>query len=113
MKIARAIAAATLTAGMITASSAVAHAASPPPYGFWISDDGGSQLLVGQGQCSLGDSFGNITTAGSCSWNGTSGGGILTIMTVATRIPSPVYFNVVWVDPSTITVWGQYFLLQR
>jgi len=42
---------------------------------------------------------GNITTSGSCSWQSTSRGGILTVMSNQNFQPAPVYFNV--------SSWGQ------
>jgi hypothetical protein len=60
------------------------------------------------GQCSLADGNGQPTTSGSCSWNATYGG-ILTIMSDQLYRPGPVYFNVVWVDNTTIKVEGDVF----
>jgi hypothetical protein len=94
MKARRVLATVGLTVGMMAASSAVAEAASPPPFGFWVTPDGGEQLLVTeQAQCSLGDGAGNITTSGQCSWNASDGGGILTITSDQLYRPGPVYFS--------------------
>lgn len=95
------------------ANSFVAHAESPPPFGFWVTADGGEQLLITQdAQCSLADGYGNITTSGSCTWNATYAGGIMTIYSNQLYQPAPIYFNVLWVDPSTITVEGDVFYRQ-
>jgi hypothetical protein len=107
-------AAAVLGAGLLAASAGVAQAESPPPFGFWTTPDGGEQLLVTQGgQCSLADGYGQITTSGSCSWNATSGGGILTIMSDQQFQRAPVYFNVIWVNNTAITVNGDPFYLRE
>jgi hypothetical protein len=52
------------------------------------------------------------TTSGPGKWNPSSRGGILTIMSSQTYRPAPVYFNVVWVNQSTITVEGDVFYRQ-
>lgn len=91
----------------------LAHAESPPPFGFWVSPNGGSRLLIGRdAQCSLADRNGDITTSGPCSWNPTYGGGILTILSSQLYQPAPIYFSVVWVDDWTITVEGDPFYRQ-
>ena len=65
----------------LAAAATAAHAQAPPPYGFWTTADGAEQLLITQSaQCSLADRNGRPTTSGSCSWNASYAGGILTIM---------------------------------
>jgi hypothetical protein len=102
--------------GAVIAALALASAASPalaqsaPPYGYWSTADGGERLLITQSaQCSLADGQGRITVSGSCSWNASYGGGILTIMSAQNYRPAPIYFNVVWVNATTITVEGDTF----
>jgi hypothetical protein len=104
-----------LAAALLAASAGVAHAESPPPFGFWATPDGGEQLLVTQGgQCSLANGFsGQITTSGSCTWTATSDGGILMIMSDQQFQPAPVRFNVIWVNNTTISVNGDPFYLQQ
>jgi hypothetical protein len=103
------VAAAGLAAGLLATSTGVAHAAASAPLGFWTTRDGSEQLLVSQSGCSLANAAGVPTTSGPCNWNPSSRGGILTIMSSQTRRPAPVYFNVVWVNESTITVEGDVF----
>ncbi|RUP06959.1 MAG: hypothetical protein EKK34_02510 [Mycobacterium sp.] len=98
-----------VVAAMFAASSGVAHAAAAAPLGFWTTGTGSEQLLVSQSGCSLANAAGVPTTSGPCAWNPSSRGGILTIMSSQTRRPAPVYFNVVWVNQSTITVEGDVF----
>ena len=100
---------AALAAAMVM-TAAAAHAQSAPPIGFWVTADGGERLLITQsGQCSLANAYGQIITSGPCSWNSSYGGGILTVMSQQTYRPAPVYFNVVWVNATTIRVEGDVF----
>lgn len=104
------IAAAGLAMGALAVSTGVAHAGgAAAPVGFWATANGSEQLLVSQSGCSLANGAGVPTTSGPCSWNPSSRGGILTIMSSQTRKPAPVYFNVVWVNQSTISVEGDVF----
>ncbi len=104
-----AVAAAGLAIGLLPVSTGIAHAEASPPVGFWTTITGSEQLLVSQSGCSLANAAGVPTTSGPCSWNPSSRGGILTIVSSQTRRPAPVYFNVVWVNQSTITVEGDVF----
>jgi hypothetical protein len=92
---------------LLGVSAHLAVAQSPPPFGFWATNSG-ETLLVSASQCSLALN-GKITTSGSCSWNATYAGGILTIMSNQLYRPAPVYFNVIWVNQQTITVNGDTF----
>jgi hypothetical protein len=92
------------------AGAASAQQPSPPPVGFWATADGSEQLLVTQsGACSLADRTGRPTTSGSCSWNASYAGGILTVISSQLYQPAPVYFNVIWVNQNTIKVQGDVF----
>ncbi len=94
----------------LAASATAAPAPAPPPFGFWTTADGSEQLLITQSaQCSLADRNGRPTTSGSCSWNASYAGGILTIMSSQLYKPAPIYFNVIWVNQTTITVNGDTF----
>ena len=95
---------ATLAVGL-SASAARAQSA-PAPVGVWDSDSG-EHLVIGQ---TCGIAANGVTGAvGSCSWNPTGQGGILTIINVNAYQPAPVYFNVVWINASTISVSGDTF----
>lgn len=110
MKVKKYLAAAGLVIGLLTVSTGIANASGvAAPVGFWVNGSGSEQLLVSQNGCSLANAAGVPTTSGACSWNASSRGGILTIMSSQTRRPSPVYFNVIWVNQSTITVEGDVF----
>lgn len=108
-KVRKFVAAIGLAAGMFAASTGIAHADAAAPVGFWVNQTGSEQLLVSANGCSLANAAGVPTTSGPCKWNPSSRGGILTILSSQTRTPSPVYFNVVWVNQSTITVYGDVF----
>ncbi|MCV7199074.1 hypothetical protein [Mycobacterium angelicum] len=104
------LAAAGLAAGLLAVTTGVAHAdGAAAPVGFWATANGSEQLLVSASGCSLANGAGVPTTSGPCKWNPSSRGGILTIISSQTRRPAPVYFNVVWVNQSTITVEGDVF----
>ena len=109
MKIKKCIAAAGFVIGALAVSTGVAHADAAAPVGFWTTQNGSEQLLVSQSGCSLANAAGVPTTSGPCKWNPSSRGGILTVMSSQTYRPAPVYFNVVWVNQSTITVEGDVF----
>lgn len=109
VQITKAAAVAGTVTALLAAANGVAHAEAAAPVGFWTTGTGSEQLLVSQSGCSLANAAGVPTTSGPCSWNPTSRGGILTIMSSQTRRPAPVYFNVIWLNQSTITVEGDVF----
>ena len=77
--------------------------------GYWVTPNGSEMLLVeASGTCKFAASNG-FTVLGRCSWNPTSRGGILTIMNVYNYKPAPIRYSVVWVNQTTITVWGDVF----
>ena len=84
-----------------------AFAQSAAPFGFWTTASGETLLVAQSGECSQGLN-GRITVAGRCTWESSYGGGILTIYG-----NWPVYYNVVWVNQSTIRVWGDLFIRQQ
>ena len=89
----------------LPASAALAQSA-PAPVGVWDSDSG-EHLVIGQ---TCGIAANGVTGAvGSCSWDPTGAGGILTIINVNAYQAAPVYFNIVWIDASTISVEGDTF----
>jgi hypothetical protein len=89
-----------------------ALAQSSIPFGFWTTTSGETLLVTVNGECSQGLN-GSITVAGRCTWNGSYRGGILTIYASGLPNLAPVYFNVVWVNQNTITVWGDVFTRQQ
>jgi hypothetical protein len=80
----------------LTAVATVAHAqAAPAPIGFWATANGAEQLTIQANGCALANAQGQPVTSGPCSWNPSSNGGILTIMSSQTYKPAPIYYNVV------------------
>ena len=93
--------------------SPMAWAQAATPFGFWSTEAGNETLYVGQDGCKF-EAFNAqrqtvSLTSGRCSWNPSSGGGILTIMAVQLYKPAPIYFNIVWVDQDSISVYGDIF----
>jgi hypothetical protein len=98
-----AVCAALLTA--LPAAPSFAQTA-PPPIGHWSTTPPTEELWVlANGTCSF-VFKGKTTVAGSCTWQGTSRGGILTITYPMPLEPGKVRYNIVWVNRTTITVWG-------
>jgi hypothetical protein len=101
-------------AAFLGALATPAQAAAPMPIGYWVTDDGVQTLLIQQNlQCSLQNPSANWIVGGSCSWNASSNGGILTIMNVNQYQPAPIYLNVIWIDEQTISVEGDVFHRQQ
>jgi hypothetical protein len=89
-----------------------ALAQSPAPIGFWSTGNGGESLLVTRsGFCEFRGSTTHIL--GSCRWRSSAGGGILTIMNTNQFRPAPIYENIVWIDRTRITVWGDVFFRRQ
>jgi hypothetical protein len=78
------------------------------PVGYWVTADGSEMLFVSETGCKFAASNG-FTVLGTCAWNPTSRGGILTIMNVYNYKPAPIRYTIVWVNQNTITVWGDVF----
>jgi hypothetical protein len=91
-----------------TTSTSRAQAA-PPPTGHWETTPPTEQLNVySNGSCAF--LFrGRITVAGRCTWDASSRGGILTIIYPMPLEPGKVRYNIVWVNRTTITVFGDVF----
>jgi hypothetical protein len=101
---------AALGAVVMAAMATAAHAQAPAPVGLWITADGAERLTVVQtGACSLAGGQGRVISSGSCSWRASTTGGILTIMSSQNYRPAPIYYNVVWLNQTTITVDGDVF----
>jgi len=100
------------TLAQIAIISQSAFAQSQMPFGYWTTAHGEETLLISNSGCKLdGSARGRMETVsvGACSWRPSSRGGILTIMSTMTYRPAPVYFNVVWINKSQISVQGDIF----
>jgi hypothetical protein len=91
-----------LAAGM-TATSASAN--SPMPTGLWVL--GAGSFYISPSGCKFETPVG--VTVGPCSWNGTSRGGILTVMHSSGYKPYPIYFNVLWINRGKISIQGEVY----
>ena len=88
---------------------ALAQTTAPVPLGFWTTADGGERLLVQPGAfCSFVATAGT-NVGGNCGWTPSSRGGILSIWYSTIGGPAQVQFNVVWINETTISVWGDVF----
>jgi hypothetical protein len=90
-------------------SATIASAQSPMPVGSWMTDDGSEDMTISDGStCGFGAN-GTYSVVGACSWDPSGAGGILTIMNANQYQPAPIYYNVIWVDDQTISVFGDVF----
>ncbi len=88
-----------------------ASAQAPPPFGHWATAQHVEELVVLQsGTCGFFFKR-QVRVSGRCSWNPSSRGGILTITYPMPLEPGHVRYNIVWVNRTTITVWGDVFHL--
>ena len=92
-----------------------AYAQAPAPYGVWaIGNDPSNYgtLIVTPNGCQFkgtSPSTGPVLIAGNCSWDSTSRGGILTIVNVYNYQPAPIRYNIVWINQTTISVFGDVY----
>lgn len=100
---------------LLLASGARGQGGAPPPFGTWATKPASETLYVSASWCRFTGTNGRTSTVieGQCSWNPSSAGGILTIMNVHFYKPAPVYYNVVWVNSTTIKVFGDTFYKQN
>jgi len=87
-----------------------ARAQAAVPFGIWNSTAGPNTLYVTQQLCYFESRNPGkyYRIQGKCSWNPSSDGGILTIYNDAQR-GAPIYENIVYVNGSTISIWGEIF----
>jgi hypothetical protein len=106
----RACALATILGIIVTIFAASpARAQAPPPFGHWATSPAVEELVVNT-NATCGFFFkGKLQVSGSCSWNPSSRGGILTISYPMPLRPGLVRYNIVYVNRNKITVWGDVF----
>jgi hypothetical protein len=96
-----------------------ARAQAAPPIGHWATIPPTEELYVtANGLCafyarSAPRAPRRLTVQGSCYWQPSSRGGILTITYPMPLEPGKVRYNIVWINSQTISVWGDIFHLQR
>jgi hypothetical protein len=103
-------AAATMT---VVAATPAAHAGEArPPIGTWVGTfNDGSQLgliVNANGNCAYGVPNGAVTV-GTCSWNPSSVGGIITLTYYNAGFESHAYYSVTYLDAQTIKLSDPYF----
>jgi len=78
---------------------------SAPPIGRWVGESSGDQISLSQnGKCSV---SGTINVQGTCKWQATSAGGVLALKyTHVLPMPAYIYYNVTWIDTSTLLING-------
>jgi hypothetical protein len=82
--------------------SPLAHAQSPAPIGVWQGLNSGDYLVIqANGSCSA---RGTVNVAGTCTWQSSSAGGILTMTYPWTIAPGHIYWNIIWVNKTTLMV---------
>jgi hypothetical protein len=107
----RAVCSAAVLTLFLVAGASGARAQAPAPVGHWAGQ--GEDLYVYQnGMCAF---FANrrVVTQGRCYWQSTSRGGILTITYPMPLEPGKTRYNIVWINRTTISVWGDIMHLQR
>ena len=93
---------------MALLASNEARAQASPPFGTWGSTAGPATFFVSPQNCFFESRLYNFRILGTCSWNPSSNGGILTIFNVY-QTNAPFYYNVVYVNATTISIEGEIF----
>ncbi|MBX3501230.1 MAG: hypothetical protein KF889_17455 [Alphaproteobacteria bacterium] len=90
-----------LIAQLTVATSALAQG-SPAPIGLWQGMNSGDFILVQpNGACSA---SGTVNVAGTCTWNATSTGGVLTMTYQWTIGPARIHWSIRWLGRDVILV---------
>ena len=93
---------------VLAAAASPALAQASPPVGVWQTPNHGEMLVVmSNGTCRF--TAGRQLIIGRCGWQASSRGGILTIMNQTNYKPAPIRYSVVWINATTITVFGDVF----
>ena len=80
----------------------LAHAQSAAPIGVWQGLNSGDYLTIeANGTCGA---SGTVNVAGTCTWQSSSAGGILTMTYPMPLEPGHIYWNIIWVNQTTILV---------
>ncbi|HVY52542.1 MAG TPA: hypothetical protein VHA07_13400 [Devosia sp.] len=98
-----------LALALAAAVATPASAQSAAPIGYWTTPDNGERLLIeANTDCSF-FAVGGTQVAGRCVWQSTSRGGVLALYYQTVMGLAPIYWNVLWVNDTTITVNGDVF----
>ena len=100
-----------VTIATMLLNSLPAQAQAPMPFGRWRTSPPGEEMLINKdGTCAM---FyqGTVSAQGVCTWNPSSKGGILTLTYPMPLEPGKIYWSVVWINRTTITIQGDTFRL--
>ena len=100
------------TAGVMATASPAQAQSAPPPVGVWNSPSTPTSFVINaDGSC--GYSYqGQVVRTGSCSWNPSSRGGILTLTYAMPLEPGRASWPIQWINQRTITIAGETFRRQ-
>ena len=91
-----------LLIALIASAGSPAAAQSAPPIGYWVGETSGDGIYVEQnGSCSV---SGSIKLAGTCRWQATSIGGILTMTYPWVIAPGNIYWNIRYLSANQMLV---------
>ena len=75
---------------------------SPAPIGLWQGQNSGDYIMVqASGACSA---SGTVNVSGTCAWNATSTGGVLTMTYQWTIGPAHLHWSIRWISRDVILV---------
>ena len=93
---------------VLGALASPALAAAPAPVGVWqTADKSEMPVVMSNGTCRF--TAGRQLIIGKCGWQASTRGGILTILNQTNYKPAPIRYSVVWMNTTTITVFGDVF----
>lgn len=87
---------------LIGLSPAATAQGSPAPIGLWQGLNSGDYIMVQpNGACSA---SGSVNVAGTCSWNATSTGGVLTMTYQWTIGPARIHWSIRWLGRDMLLI---------
>lgn len=102
---------AAMALALLGESTQVQAQGAAAPTGTWQSTASPTRFVITPQGCTM-YFQGRVRVAGTCSWNASSRGGILTITYPMPLEPGHVRYSVVWVDTNNITIFGEPFRRQ-
>lgn len=87
---------------LMSLSPAATAQGSPAPIGLWQGLNSGDYIMVQpNGACSA---SGSINVAGTCTWNATSTGGVLTMTYQWTIGPGRIHWSIRWIGRNMLLI---------
>ena len=93
---------------MALAGASSALAGMPAPVGYWMTQDGGEELLISGDGCRF-HSVQGMELVGTRGWDANSSGGILTITYPSPTGDQHVRWSIDYVNEDIISVFGDIF----